>query len=187
MGAVFRREVLAGVSLSLSGAFRLQGEQALNGLRLWVDHVTGEGGLQFGPAGARLPLRLLALDDRSRADLAKENILRLLTHERVDLLVGPYSSGLTMAVAPLAEAHGKILWNHGGASDAILQQGWRHLVNLPSPASDYFRALPLWIKQRDPEASRISILCAKSGSFAGHVAHGAAPARFQNVRVGILK
>jgi len=169
-----RLEVLAGVSLSLSGPFRLQGEQALNGLRLWVDYVTGEGGLQLGPAGSRLPLRLLALDDRSRRDLAKENVLRLLTHERVHLLIGPYSSGLTLAVAPLAEAHGKILWNHGGSSDAIFQGGWRYLVSVPSPASDYFRALPLWIKERDPETSRISILYAKSSGFAGHVAHGAA-------------
>lgn len=36
------KEVRAGVSLSLSGAFGLQGEQALNGLRLWVEYVRGE-------------------------------------------------------------------------------------------------------------------------------------------------
>ena len=96
------KEVRAGVSLSLSGAFRLQGEQALNGLRLWVEYVRVEGGLPLGPAGSRLPLRLLALDDRSQARLAKENVLRLLTHDQVDLLIGPYSSGLTLAVAPLA-------------------------------------------------------------------------------------
>jgi len=168
------KEVRAGVSLSLSGALELQGEQALNGLRLWVEYVRGEGGLPLGPAGSRLPLRLLALDDRSQAKLAKENVLRLLTHDHVDLLIGPYSSGLTLAVALLAAAHGKILWNHGGASDAIFRQGWRHLVSVPSPASDYFRALPLWVKQQDPEASRISILYAKTGSFAEQVAHGVA-------------
>ncbi len=169
-----RREVLAGVSLSLSGAFGLQGEQALNGLRLWVDYVMGDGGLPLGSAGPRLPLRLVALDDGSRARLAKENVLRLLTRERVDLLIGPYSSGLTLAVAPIAEAHGKILWNHGGASDAIFQQGWRYLVSVPSPASDYLRALPIWVRRRDPEATRISVVHANTGSFAVHVAKGVA-------------
>ncbi|MBI4589044.1 MAG: amino acid ABC transporter substrate-binding protein [Candidatus Rokubacteria bacterium] len=162
MGA---HEILVGASLSLSGTFRLQGEQALNGLGLWADHVAGEG---------RIQPRVLALDDRSRASLAKENVLRLLTHERVDCLIGPYSSGLTLAVAPLAEAHQKILWNHGGASDAISQHGWRHLVSVPSPAGDYFRSLPLWVKRRDPEARRIAILYGKAGSFAGQVAQGAA-------------
>jgi branched-chain amino acid transport system substrate-binding protein len=97
-----------------------------------------------------------------------------LTRDRVDLLFGPYSSVLTMAAAPIAEGHGKILWNHGGASDAIYEQGWRHLVSLPRPASDYLRALPLLVRQTDPETSRIGILHAKAGSFAAHVAGGAA-------------
>src|SRR3989304_4954592 len=156
-------EVLAGVSLSLSGRFRLQGQEALNGIRLWVDRTS-----------PFLPLRLTVLDDESRSEQARENVLRLLTRDRVDLLFGPYSSVLTMAAAPIAEGHGKILWNHGGASDAIYEQGWRHLVSLPSPASDYLRALPLLVRQTDPEISRISILRAKAGSFAAHVARGAA-------------
>src|SRR3990172_13412903 len=79
-----------------------------------------------------------------------------------------------MAAAPIAEGHGKILWNHGGASDAIYEQGWRHFVSLPSPASDYLRALPLLVRETDPEISRIGILHAKAGSFAAHVARGAA-------------
>lgn len=33
-----RTEILSGVSLSLSGEFRPQGEQALNGVRLWADY-----------------------------------------------------------------------------------------------------------------------------------------------------
>src|SRR3972149_5161057 len=79
-------EVLAGVSLSLSGRFRLQGQEALNGIRLWVD--------QTSPF---LPFRLIVLDDESRSEQARENILRLLTRDRVDLLFGPYSSVLTLA------------------------------------------------------------------------------------------
>ncbi len=67
--------------------------------------------MAVGPSGPGLPLRVIALDDGSRAERARENVLRLLTEDRVDLLLGPYSSGLTRAVAPRAEGHGKILWN----------------------------------------------------------------------------
>jgi branched-chain amino acid transport system substrate-binding protein len=160
-----RTEFVAGVSLSLSGAFGLQGRDALNGIELWADHVEREG---------TIALRLIACDDGSSAERAQDNVLRLLTRERVDLLLGPYSSGLTMAVAPLAEAHGKILWNHGGASDAIWERGWRHVVSVPSPASDYLRTLPHLVKRRDPGARRISVLHAKAGSFAAYVAAGVA-------------
>jgi branched-chain amino acid transport system substrate-binding protein len=160
-----RTEFVAGVSLSLSGAFGLQGRDALNGIELWADHVEREG---------KIALRLIACDDGSSAERAQDNVLRLLTRECVDLLLGPYSSGLTMAVAPLAEAHGKILWNHGGASDAIWERGWRHVVSVPSPASDYLRTLPHLVKRRDPGARRISVLHAKAGSFAAYVAAGVA-------------
>ena len=169
-----RLEIVAGVSLSLSGPFRLQGEQALNGLQLWADYVTEAGGLPLGLAGSRRPLRLLILDDRSRKSLAKENVLRFLTQDHVDLLIGPYSSGLTLAVAPLTEAHGKILWNHGGASDAIFQGSWRYLVSVPSPASDYLKALPLLVRSQDPSIARMSVAYAKTGSFAACVARGVA-------------
>ncbi|MBI3989820.1 MAG: amino acid ABC transporter substrate-binding protein [candidate division NC10 bacterium] len=182
-----RTEILAGVSLSLSGKFQRQGKEALNGLRLWVDYVNEAGGLPVGLSGPPRPVQLITYDDESRIERAKEHVLRLLTQDEVDLLFGPYSSGLTRAVAPLAEAHGKILWNHGGASDAIFQQGFRHLVSVLSPASDYLRALPRLIKQKDPEVRRIVILHATAGSFAAQVARGAAEgakaARFDLIRL----
>jgi len=157
------REILAGVSCSLSGRFGLQGRQALNGIALWVEYSA--------PA---LPVRLIAYDDESRAAQARANVLRLLTSDRVDLLLGPYSSGLTLAVAPIAEAHRTILWNHGGASDDLSGGDWRHLVTVVSPASDYFRDLATVVRGRAPAASRMAILHARRGGFAAHVARGAA-------------
>src|SRR4030095_10878938 len=107
--------VVAGVSVSLSGPLRRQGQDAYDGIRLWVEHVVGAGGLRFGLNRAYRPLRLVALDDASSASRARENVEGLLTEERVDLLLGPYGSGSTLAVVPHAAAHGKILWNHGGS------------------------------------------------------------------------
>ena len=171
--------MLVGASLSLSGQFQRQGEQAHDGLRLWVEYARDA---REGP-----PPRLIVLDDRSRASLAQEHARRLLVEERVDVLVGPYSSGLVLAVAPLAAAAGKALWNHGGTSDVIFQQGWRHVVSVASPARDYLRDLPGWIKRRAPRASRVGILHAESGTFAGQVARGAAEgaraAGFTEIRV----
>src|SRR5262249_26568360 len=66
------------------------------------------------------------------------------------------------------------LWNHGGSSDAIWSSGYRRVISVPSPASDYLRALPGLAKVRDPRASRISVLHASRGSFAAHVASGVA-------------
>jgi ABC-type branched-subunit amino acid transport system substrate-binding protein len=111
-----RETVRIGVSLSLSGALRLQGEQALCGLRLWADRVAPDQGLHA---------ELVVLDDASRARLARENVERLFDHDRVGALVGPYGSALVLAAAAVADSRGAVLWNHGGASDALFERGWR--------------------------------------------------------------
>src|SRR4029453_18018553 len=81
-------------------------------------------------SAGRPPLRLVRLDAASSASRARENAARLLTAERVDLLLGPYGSGSTLAVARVAAAHRKILWNHGGASDAVTEAGSAFVVSV---------------------------------------------------------
>ncbi len=160
------KRMLVGASLSLSGRFQRQGEQARDGLRLWAHYarVSGDG---VAPG-------VLILDDESRASVARGHVRRLLTEYRVDVLVGPYSSGLVRAVAPIAGAAGKALWNHGGTSDTIVGEGGRHVVSVASPASDYLRSLPAWGRRRGPVVNRVTVLHAASGTFASEVARGAA-------------
>ena len=158
--------MLVGTSLSLSGRFRRQGDQARDGFQLWVEYARD--------AGQRPVPRLIVLDDESRESVAQAHARRLLVEHQVDVLVGPYSSGLVRAVAPIANAAGKALWNHGGTSDAILQAGARRVVSVASPASDYLRSLPAWERRRVPVVNRVTVLHAASGTFAREVARGAA-------------
>jgi len=157
---------------------RRQGQDAYDGIRLWVDHVVDAPGLRF-------PLRLVALDDASSASHARENVARLLAEERVDLLLGPYGSGSTLAVAHVAAEHGKILWNHGGASDAVIEAGSASVISVLSPASDYLRDLPRFARHRTG-AKRATVLYGRRGTFASDIRRGveagARAAGFDSVR-----
>lgn len=168
--------ILAGASLSLTGRFALQGRQVQRGLSLWEAWVNEAGGLPATPGGPLQPVSLRIYDDRSRIADAQANVRRLLTEDRLDLLIGPYSSALTLAVAPIAEAHGKILWNHGGSSDEIFARGWRHLIGGSAPASTYFAGLPVWLRREEPGLERLTVLYSQRGTFAGQVARGLAEA-----------
>src|SRR2546425_13255286 len=170
-GVTSHESVVAGVSVSLSGSLRRQGQEAYDGIRLWVEHVVRAGGLTFGRNRANRPLRLVALDDASSVSRARGNAARLLTEERVDLLLGPYGSGSTLAVVPLAAAHGKILWNHGGASDAVTEAGSAYVVSVLSPASDYLRDLPRFV-WHCTGARRVTVLYASRGTFASSIRRG---------------
>jgi branched-chain amino acid transport system substrate-binding protein len=115
---------------------------------------------------------LTVLDDASGAARARDNVARLLDVDRVGLLFGPYGSGLTLAVAGVAAARGAVLWNHGGASDAVGEQAPGAVVTLPSPASDYLRRLPALARRWEPAARRVVVLHARAGTFAAAVARG---------------
>jgi ABC-type branched-subunit amino acid transport system substrate-binding protein len=108
----------AALTLSLTGPFARQGTDAAEGVRLWAE-----------TAGVRLTLA----DDAGSAATAAEAYASWIG--RVDLLLGPYSSGLVRAIAPQVPDAGRLLWNHGGSADDLAQPG---VVSVPAPASSYF-------------------------------------------------
>jgi len=165
--------ITVGAALSQTGMYALQGQQALQGLCLWVEQTNTRGGLFVPELRRHIPLQLLTYDDHSRRADVEPLVERLITIDRVDCLIGPYSSGLTRAAAAIAEAHQKVLWNHGGSSDTIMQQRFRWAVHLPTPASRYFVGLFSCLQQHGIEAGRVAIVQRRRGTFSGEVASGA--------------
>ena len=166
------RQLKAGIPVSLSGQFQVQGRQALAGLQAWARDVNGSGGVWVRELGERLLVTVRHYDDGSRSDLARRATQRLISEDQVDLLFGPYSSVLTRAAAEVANANDCLLWNQGGASDGIHQKGNRWVVGILSPASEYLAGLPLLVRQSDPKASRLAIIRANTGAFPQAVCDG---------------
>ena len=163
--------VKAGISASLTGQFSTQGQQALAGLSVWVDYVNQQGGLAVGDA--KLPVTLVSYDDGSTADSTRQATERLITDDNVDLLFGPYSAGLTTAAAEVAESHGRVIWNHGGAGDAHYARGFHNVISILTPADQYLVGAPDLVRRAKPEANRLVILRIDTGAFARLVARGA--------------
>jgi branched-chain amino acid transport system substrate-binding protein len=141
----------AALTLSLTGPFARQGREAARALALWADD-----------AGVALTV----VDDGG-AGASATGAYRGWLDAGVDLLLGPYGSGLVRAVAPLVCGAGRLLWNHGGAADDLARPG---LVSLPAPASTYFHGAV------DEAAARRAdrLLVARgAGPFARAVAAGA--------------
>lgn len=168
----FMTAITIGAALSQTGVYALQGQQALQGLRLWVEETNAQGGLFIPEFHSAVSLRLTTYDDHSRRADVEQLTARLINVDRVDFLIGPYSSGLAHAAAAIAEAHQKVLWNHGGSSDAIMRQGFRWSVHLPTPASGYFAGLFACLRRHRVEAGRVAIIQRRRGTFSTEVAAG---------------
>jgi branched-chain amino acid transport system substrate-binding protein len=163
-------DIKAGISASLTGQFATQGRQAVAGLTAWAEYVNLHGGMTLD--GQSREITVLHYDDGSLAAGAQQNTERLIDQDGVDLLFGPYSAGLTTAAAEVAEAHGKLMWNHGGAGDALYARGYSSVVGILTPADQYLVGAPALARQCNPEASKLVILRIDTGAFARVVARG---------------
>ena len=158
-----------GLSLSLSGAYAAMGRQAEAALKLFADDLNAAGGLRIG--NRTHELLLSCHDDRSDARRCAEIYSALCGPERVDLLLGPYSSRLARAAAPIAEAAGMVMLNHGGADDGLYDKGMRMLVGVLSPASDYLVGFARLLVELKFWRKRLAIVTAAT-PFASDVGAG---------------
>jgi branched-chain amino acid transport system substrate-binding protein len=166
------RALRVGAAFSQTGRYALQGQQARQGLCLWGEDLNARGGLHIPERRGSVPIELVLYDDQSQRTTIIPLIEQLITQDRVDVLIGPYSSGLTHAAAAVAEAHAKLLWNHGGSSDAIMRQGYRWLVNIPTPASRYFAGIFTCLAGHVARGDRVAIIQRQPSPFAAEVAAG---------------
>ena len=141
----------AAVTLGRTGPFARQGMEAGAGLELWAEEED---------------VRLTVVDDGGSRSAALRAYAAWLDQD-VDLLVGPYASGLVRAVAPLVCDAGRLLWNHGGAADDLARPG---LVSLPAPASSYFEGA---VREAVTRRMDRLLVARGAGPFASAVTQGA--------------
>jgi len=86
--------IKVGFSMSLTGPGAPAGRQILVALNIWRDDVNAKGGL------LGRPVELTYYDDQSNPATVPGIYAKLLTVDKVDLLVGPYSTNMTAAAMP---------------------------------------------------------------------------------------
>jgi branched-chain amino acid transport system substrate-binding protein len=143
----------------------VQGGQALAGVQAWADDVNRSGGILLQQGSPRSSVAVAHHDDGSEPDRVRRVTRQLINRDRVDILLGPYSSVLSLAAAQVAEEYEKLLWNQGGAADSIYQKGYRWVVGTLTPASEYLAGLLPLVRQADQEAKTLGIVRASPGEF----------------------
>ncbi|MFQ5892840.1 MAG: amino acid ABC transporter substrate-binding protein [Nitrospinota bacterium] len=165
------KEIVIGHPACLSGKYAKAGEQALGGIKATIDWVNHEyGGVKLD--GKRVPLKYVFYDSESKKEAVTSLIARLITVDKVHAVMAPYSSGLTLRGAPVAESHKMLYMDHGGANNKIFRQGFRYIVQSIGPASRYHEGTLDMIRKIDPKAKRVA-LAYEDSEFAKMVMEGA--------------
>jgi len=164
-------KIVIGHPICLSGKYAKPGEQAIGGIKAcvkWVNDVYG--GVKV--AGKRVPLEYKYYDCESKKETVTSLIERLITVDKVDFIMAAYSSGLTLAGAPVAEKYGVIYMDHGGASDRIFEQGYKYAVQTIGPGTRYHVGTLDMVHKVDPAAKKVA-LAYEDSEFARMVMKGA--------------
>ena len=133
-----------GVSLPLSGRFSEPGTAAQKGYQVWAEMVNANGGL----LGRQVELSIL--DNASDQDTAVSDYEKLITVDKVDLVVGPFSSFLVIPSSEVAARYGYAFVEPAGGAPDVFNRGLTNLFFAqPAPGSeqaipfaDYILSLP---------------------------------------------
>ena len=153
-----------GVSLGLTGTYAGPAKMQERGYELWEQDINRRGGI------LGRPLEIIIRDDKSDKEEATKIYRDLITRQRVDLIFGPYSSEITVAVAPILEEFGYPTLLPGAAADRIWKQGYKNVFGLFIPASKYALEMLRLVVLHD--LHRVAIVYADD-EFSVEVADGA--------------
>ncbi len=101
-----RRRACGSATRSRFRATNAQGAAitTLTGYKLWVDDVNKKGGLKVQGFDKRIPIEVTDYDDTSNAENAVRLTERLMTQDKVDFVLPPWSTGFNLATAPVFAA-----------------------------------------------------------------------------------
>ena len=160
------KPIKIGFPVSITGRYSIQGKESLQGLLLWHSRIKYRNGIFIPRDNTNSKVELKYYDDKSNKSKCIEVTRELIIEDKVDLLIGPYSSGLSMAIAPLTKQYNRVVWNYGGATDEITENGYNNFINAISPTSDYYKGIiDLFNVQASVNDRKVAIVYARDSGL----------------------
>jgi branched-chain amino acid transport system substrate-binding protein len=133
-------EVVIGIPLAITGIHAKFGEQHHNGYKLALEEIIPQGGIRKGALkGKKLTFHFE--DDEGKPEKAKAVTEKLITRNKVPMIMGGYSNSEVFAIAGTTAQYGTPFLSPSGAADDITRKGWKNVFRLNQPASEYCSGL----------------------------------------------
>jgi branched-chain amino acid transport system substrate-binding protein len=127
--------IILGSAISLTGKYSSNGVNAQHGYDFAVKKINDMGGVKVD--GKTYKLKVVYYDDESTPARGAQLAERLIQQDGVKFMVGPYSSGLTKAIAPVTEKYKIPMVEAEGAARSLFTQGYRYMFAALSTSEQY--------------------------------------------------
>jgi branched-chain amino acid transport system substrate-binding protein len=160
-----------GCTISQSGKYADSGSYYKEAYLMWQDDINASGGL------LGRPVKLIIHDDESSADKAVGLYERLISGDKVDLILGPYTSTIVYPVARITEKYKMVMLQGGGTAGKIFKAGFEYMfLTLPGFSEQHSIGFFEYLKtvSQDKRPSKAAVIYGdKSASIANAAGHKA--------------
>jgi branched-chain amino acid transport system substrate-binding protein len=138
------KEIRIGAICSLTGGLAPAGGIfAYRGLMMGIDAINERGGVM-----GKYKIVPVIADDQSNPDISVREVERLVSVEKLPIILGTFGSGVATACAGASERNKTIWWNCSGIADGVLKdKHYRYVFRTSMMGSDFGRAAVRYIAQ----------------------------------------
>jgi branched-chain amino acid transport system substrate-binding protein len=125
------KPILIGASLPITGGFSINGQKHKSGYELWAKLVNEQGGL------LGRPVKIIVNDNQSSVEASLAQIERFINVDKVELLLGTFSSKLTFPMSAIAEQAKMVYPIPSGGALKIYERGFKYIFFFQPTAAEY--------------------------------------------------
>jgi branched-chain amino acid transport system substrate-binding protein len=150
--------IMLGSAVQLTGKDANTGRYYRDAYQLVIDKINAKGGVTVG--GKTYTFKLTVLDNQSDTNLGVQLYTQLITRDKVDFLLGSYSSNDVLVDSSVAEKYEMPFVQGGGASSAIFSRGYKYTFGTLPRAEDYFSSTIMMMGTLDPKPHAVGLVVA---------------------------
>jgi branched-chain amino acid transport system substrate-binding protein len=144
-----------GAPLALTGGLADEGKKQEAVWKLWLDKVNAAGGIEVG--GKKMNVEFVEYDYQTDGKRAGQLAEKLITDDKVDVLLAPFGSGHTKIVAAVAERYQTPLVACVASSVSVYDQGFKYLFGTLAPNTGMTESMVAYFKEKMPSLKKVAV------------------------------
>ena len=122
--------ILVGATIAATGPMSAEVGPFKKMMESWAEMVNAKGGILLKEYGRKLPLKFVIYDDTSKPPDSARLYEKLVTEDKVHVLLGPYSSPITAQASTVGEKHQIPFIALEANASPIFRRGFKWLVGV---------------------------------------------------------
>jgi len=147
-----------GASVCLTGRLAKEGNYVKDGYTLWLEEVNKKGGIKVG--NDRYKVDIIFYDDKSDPQTGAKLTEKLITEDKVNFILGPYGSGITLATSAIGEKYKVLTVACQANANNIYERGFKYIISILPPATYYLRPVIDLSQKLNPKAKTAAVIWA---------------------------